>query len=309
MTGALLTTAAGTGIGIFAAAVRHKILILWHGSAARHPILRTLPRRLTPTAAISAALAGELALIALLIVRPAAGCIACALLVTAYSLRLRHLPLDEDCQCFGAAGNQGVAAAMKRNGLLVAVSAGGGLAGILAGQVDEPLAPAGAVLAVILCAILCWRERTPKASPVLASPVVAQPWPPSSIEELASQLSDRSPIDRVRAEVDRLAVTLLAERCRGCRALLKRQHLAKPQPGWARVAILPGASRRTRRTAQRGFDVVLIDPKGAARLRPPAYPATVSFDAEGSFERYALGRGPEDLASYLPASRALGAKP
>lgn len=160
---------------LFLLAIAHKAQALAGGTQFTTPLIhRIAVLRSYPRAALSAAAATELVLVVLVLIVPAVGLGAMAVLLVGYATALRAIDLDESCACFGeffeAAGRSG---AVLRNALLAAF-AGTGSALALAGAVtisapSDHNVGAALVVSAVLLALDALRRTSNRREAMFAS--------------------------------------------------------------------------------------------------------------------------------------------
>jgi hypothetical protein len=146
---------------VFLTAVVHKLGVLHAGNAEEQSILaRTTRRRQFARPLLTAAIAIEVAIAALLLLLPIAGLAAATALLALYTSELRHLSPEQNCGCLGNATS--AKGGMRRNMLL----AGLALAAIVVATsgIVEPSpvtsGSAGAGLLIIAVPAALWMLRS-----------------------------------------------------------------------------------------------------------------------------------------------------
>lgn len=122
---------------LFVLAVGHKASVIASGDVAAQPLLEN--RGLTgarATLALGGAAVAESAVVALLVLMPATGCLCAALLLIVYAREVGRLPDGRSCQCLGGGLDAPTAGgAVARNLVLAGVAVVTGVVGLI-GAVD-----------------------------------------------------------------------------------------------------------------------------------------------------------------------------
>lgn len=124
--------------GLFAAAVFHKVQLLATRSAVSEPLIQVSEWRRTYAAPIIfAALIVELSVAVFLVVEPAWGLTAAAILTAFYAYQMRHLPRNASCRCFGSLTRARSRFMAVRRNVFLAILSGVGSIGYAAGAVHD----------------------------------------------------------------------------------------------------------------------------------------------------------------------------
>ena len=136
----------------FALALVHKAKVLRMRTAADEPLLvGALPAVATGLLALAALVEGVTCV--LLLLMPVAGLALAAVLVLVYVGRLRGLPEDGDCGCFGEVGAAITPRTAVRRNLLIAIVAGMGTTLGVVGGTSSAGFPDGTAVAVALAVL------------------------------------------------------------------------------------------------------------------------------------------------------------
>jgi hypothetical protein len=154
---------------LFMLAVVHKVDVLRSGDAAREPLVRdTALLRRHARLAVGAALAAELGAATLLVLAPAYGYGVALVLVTVYAARLRRLPADQRCNCFGSVMHADRrSSAIARNVAIGAVAVLA-VAGYATGGLDTaPLSDGTLGTALVVAAAIAGLDAAARLSPIV----------------------------------------------------------------------------------------------------------------------------------------------